>query len=58
MGANFEDIFAQFGLRWTRFRQQRNQDVQLRYTIDFKQVFTGTAVSIQYNPPSGRKENF
>ena len=49
----FEDLFSQFGFRQT---QQRNQDVVLRYNLDFKEVFFGAAVSLQYNLPSGKKE--
>ena len=56
MGANFEDIFAQFGFGGQGRRQPKNQDVTVVYTIDFKQVFTGAPISIQYNLPSGRKE--
>ena len=48
MGGNFEDIFANFGFNMGR-RQQRNQDVHITYPIDFKEVFTGTAVNIQFN---------
>jgi DnaJ-class molecular chaperone len=55
MGGNFEDIFANFGFNMGR-RQQRNQDVHITYPIDFKEVFTGTAVNIQFNLPSGKKE--
>ena len=51
----FEDVFANFGFRGQQRRQQ-NQDVVLRYNIDFREVFTGTAVNIQYNLPSGRPE--
>ena len=53
----FEDLFSQFGFKFNQpQRQQRNQDVQLRYNIDFKEVMTGTAVSIQFNLPSGKRE--
>ena len=50
----FEDLFSQFGFR--QQSQQRNQDVILRYNLEFKEVFFGAAVSLQYNLPSGKKE--
>jgi len=50
----FEDIFANFGFRHPQQRQQRNQDIALNYSLEFKEVFTGVGVNIQYNLPSGR----
>jgi len=50
----FEDLFSQFGFRHPQQRQQRNQDVALNYSLEFKEVFTGVGVNIQYNLPSGR----
>jgi curved DNA-binding protein len=53
----FEDVFAQFGFRHPQQRQQqRNQDVTLNYSLKFSEVFTGTAVSLQYKLPSGKME--
>ena len=53
----FEDIFTgAFGFGNQGRRQQRNQDVTIAYAIDFKDMFTGTAVNIQYRMPSGRME--
>jgi curved DNA-binding protein len=37
-------------------QQQRNQDVTLNYSLKFSEVFTGTAVSLQYKLPSGKME--
>ena len=53
----FEDVFAQtFGFNPNMRRQQRNKDVQITYTIDFKDMFTGRGISVAYNLPSGRQE--
>ena len=52
----FEDMFGAFGFGHPGRRQQRNQDVIIAYTIDFKDVFTGAPVSIQYKLPSGQVE--
>ena len=49
----FEDLFSQFGFRSPR-QQQRNKDVVITYTIDFKDIFTGKGVNINYNLPSGK----
>ena len=55
--AGLKIYFLNLGLSLINLKgQQRNQDVQLRYNIDFKEVMTGTAVSIQFNPPSGKRE--
>lgn len=51
----FEDIFSQFGFRQQR-PQQRNQDININYSLSFKEMFTGTSVSIQYKLPSGDTE--
>lgn len=55
MGENFEDIFAQFGFN-PRQRQHRNRDVQVTYTLEFKDIFTGRGISVAYKLPSGRQE--
>lgn len=51
----FEDIFSGFGFRQAR-QHVRNKDVQLSYTIEFKDIFTGRGVSVSYKLPSGRPE--
>lgn len=52
----FEDVFAQaFGFR-NPSRRRRNRDIQISYTIDFKDIFTGRAISLAYSLPSGRQE--
>ena len=56
MGGNFEDIFAQFGFGGPARRQQRNQDVTITYVIDFKEMFTGVAINLQYKLPSGQTQ--
>lgn len=48
----FEDLFTQFGFR--QQRQQRNNDIVINYTLDFKDIFTGKGVNINYNLPSGK----
>ena len=48
----FEDLFSQFGFR--RQRQQQNNDIVISYTLDFKDIFTGKGVNINYNLPSGK----
>jgi molecular chaperone DnaJ len=48
----FEDLFSQFGFRTQR--QQRNNDIVINYTLDFKDLFTGKGVNINYNLPSGK----
>ena len=55
----FQDIFSQFGVNFGNMqgRQVRNKDVKITYTIEFTELFTGKAVNIQYNLPSGRKGN-
>ena len=50
----FEDIFGSMFGQQQRQRQMRNQDVALNYSLEFKEVFTGVGVNIQYNLPSGR----
>jgi curved DNA-binding protein len=56
--ANFEDLFNQFGVNFgnVQSRQNRNKDVKISYAINFEDLFTGKAVNIAYNLPSGRKE--
>ena len=45
------------GLSLTRSSDNKEIKInQLRYNIDFKEVMTGTAVSIQFNLPSGKRE--
>ena len=55
----FQDIFSQFGVNFGNMggRQVRNKDVKITYTIEFVELFTGKAVNVQYNLPSGRKGN-
>lgn len=56
----FEDIFAEaFGFRRQGQRQRPpvNRDVQLNYTIDLEDCYTGRGVSIAYQLPSGRHEH-
>jgi DnaJ-class molecular chaperone len=48
----FEDLFSQFGFRPQR--QQQNNDIVISYTLDFKDIFTGKGVNINYNLPSGK----
>jgi len=48
----FEDLFSQFGFRAPR--QQRNNDIIINYTLDFKDIFTGKGVNVNYNLPSGK----
>ena len=57
-GGNFEDLFSQFGVNFgnVQSRQNRNKDVKISYAISFADLFTGKAVNITYNLPSGRKE--
>ena len=55
-GSGFEDMFAQFGFRSGPQRQNRNRDVRLSYTLEFKDIFTGRGVSLAYKLPSGRQE--
>jgi curved DNA-binding protein len=56
-GPGFEDIFSQaFGFNPNMRRQRRNRDVQISYTIEFKDIFTGRGISVAYNLPSGRQE--
>jgi len=55
-GDPFEDIFAQaFGFRGPR-QQRRNKDIQLQYTLDLKDCFTGRGISLSYKLPSGKTE--
>jgi DnaJ-class molecular chaperone len=57
MGGGFEDIFSHaFGPGFARQQRQRNRDIQLQYTIDLKDSFTGKNITIQYQLPSGRPE--
>jgi len=57
-GSAFEDIFAEaFGFGRRQPRRQGNRDVQLNYTIDLKDCFTGRGVSLSYQLPSGRTEH-
>ena len=52
----FEDVFAQaFGFNQPQ-RRRRNRDVQLSYTLEFKDIFTGRGISVAYNLPSGKQE--
>lgn len=51
----FEDIFSGFGFRPQR-QPVRNKDVQVSYTIEFKDIFTGRGISLAYNLPSGQQE--
>lgn len=56
-GDPFEDIFAQaFGFGNPRRRQARNKNIQLQYTLDMQDCFTGKGVTLSYNLPSGRTE--
>ena len=50
----FEDLFSQFGFRHPQQRQRQNQDIAINYALEFKEIFTGVAVNLQYNLPSGR----
>ena len=52
----FEDLFSQAFSRGAR-RQARNKDVRVSYVLDFNDVYTGKAVSISFNLPSGRREH-
>lgn len=52
----FEDMFYQFGFGGAPRRQQRNQDVTIAYVIDFKEMFTGVAINLQYKLPSGQTQ--
>lgn len=52
----FEDLFQQFGFGNIHRRQVRNKDVTLTYTLEFKDIFTGRALSLSYNLPSGKKK--
>lgn len=53
----FEDIFGQaFGFGGPIRRQQRNKDVSIRYTVDFKDVFTGKEVNLAYTLPNGEED--
>jgi len=55
-GDPFEDIFAHaFGFRGPR-QQRRNKDIQLQYTLDLKDCFTGRGISLSYKLPSGKTE--
>jgi curved DNA-binding protein len=54
---NFEDMFASmFKQPHNIYKQRRNRDIQISYTIDFKDVFSGRGVSLAYNLPSGQQE--
>jgi len=57
-GANgFEDLFSQFGFRGQQQRApQKNKDVQLSYTIDLADCYTGKNTTISYRIPSGKQE--
>lgn len=57
-GDPFEDLFAQaFGFGGPqRRRQAKNSDIQLQYTIDLKDCFTGRGITLSYKLPSGRSE--
>lgn len=52
----FEDMFAQFGFGQQMNRQRRNRDVRIVYNIDFKDIFTGKAISVSYKLASGKDE--
>jgi len=53
----FEDIFAHaFGRGFAQQRRHQNRDVQLQYTLELKDCFTGKTVTLQYQLPSGRNE--
>ena len=58
MGGGFEDMFShafgQHGFR--RQPPRRNKDIQLQYTIDISESFTGKNTTIQYHLPSGKFE--
>ena len=49
-------MFQQFGFGNIHRRQVRNKDVTLTYTLEFKDIFTGRALSLSYNLPSGKKK--
>ena len=57
--SDFQDLFSQFGVNFGNMqgRQVRNKDVKITYTIEFADLFTGKAVNIQYDLPSGRMGN-
>ena len=60
---NFQDIFGQmfgndnpFNFQFRQRQPQKNKDIRLNYTIDLKDVYTGTANTISYNLPNGKTE--
>ena len=56
-GPGFEDIFGNiFGFNQNNRRQPRNRDVKLSYTLNFKDIFTGRGISVNYSLPSGKLE--
>jgi curved DNA-binding protein len=56
-GDPFEDIFAQaFGFGQRRQRVRRNRDIQIAYTLDLQECFTGKEININYKLPSGSEE--
>lgn len=57
-GGGFEDIFSQMFHQGMRRHppRQKNKDIRLSYTLDFKDIFTGRGISVQYKLPSGKLE--
>ena len=61
---NMGDIFSQmfndtnnFGFSFTQpRRQQKNKDIRLHYTLNLKEVYTGTGATISFKLPNGRNE--
>ena len=60
-GHPFEDLFgSMFGAGFAQQRRPqqptRNRDIQLRYTMQLTECFTGVNTTIQYKLPNGRSE--
>lgn len=54
---NFNDFFGQHsGFREPTYRQHKNRDIQLPYTLDIRECFTGKGATLRYGLPSGKSE--
>jgi len=60
MGDIFSQMFgdgANFGFNFNQQRRPtKNKDIRIHYTLDFKEVFTGTGATLSYKLPNGRTE--
>ena len=56
-GNPFEDVFAHaFGFGGRRPRHHTNRDIQINYSINLEDCYTGRVVTLSYRLPSGQNE--